>query len=492
MNTKAQIIEIKQKAVKNISYNFIGKTVGSIVQAFGNIVLTRLLTASDFGIFSFANIISNLLLSFNDFGVNSALIQKKTLNNKELSTALFIKLGLGLLISGTAFFLAPFSVFLMNNEAIINVIKISSISFIISAFWLLPNVLLVRNVEFKTINKINTISTIITTVITVILAFCGFGYWSLVLATIINNILNIILYNFAKPIPIIFTFEKNFASYIYSFGGSVFFSKVLIQVLVSSDNFVVGYVLGSASLGFYSLAFNWSSILCGLAYSTIQTVVFPLFSRINNDIVLIRQGYLKVLKYCAFIGAVAYVTLFVISRDFIVVILGSGTEKWIESLSVLRIFCLYGLLRMIQEGFVTTCMAMGKPNIVLRANIAAVILQIALIYPAINLYGLKGVAISVTLACLVQYCVYLNTILKDLILSFKNLIMTLLPVIAVLPIISIIYFDKFLNVSIFTFFSKLFISPLLCILVHGIATKWELEREIYLIISNRKIFSENS
>jgi O-antigen/teichoic acid export membrane protein len=428
-------------------------------------------------------IINNLASSFNDFGVNSALIHKKNVNNLELATALIIKVALGTLIALIAFIFAPYSVYLMSNEAIVNVIRVSSINFVLSALWLVPSVLLVRDVEFSTINKINTYSTIITTIMAVMLAYAGFGYWSLVLSTLINTVINVILYNLAKPFKIRFNFDAKFATYIYNFGGSVFLSKVVIQVLISSDNFIIGYIAGAAKLGYYSLAFNWPSMLCGIAYASIQSVIYPTFSKLQDNPKLIRQGYLKLIKYCALFGAVVFVTLFVIAQDFIVLILGSGTEKWIKSLVCLRIFCLYGFIRIILEPFVSICMAMGKPHAVLKANLLAVAVQLSLLYPAFRYYDLEGVAIVVTIAIVAQYVVYIKTVFSDLHISLTEFMSTLLPAFLLLPFTLIAYADLIFDCTLVIMIIKAVVSIVACLLIHGIITKWELEKELLGLVS---------
>lgn len=476
--------EVKKKAVKNISYNIIGKIVTSIIQLLGNVYITRLLVASDFGIYSFSSIISNLLLSFNDFGINSALIQKKDVNERELNTALIIKLALGCLIASIAFILAPLAANFIDNKSVVNVIRVSSINFVLSAFWLVPGAILVREGKFGLKNKLSVYTTTITTVCSGLLAYYGYGYWSLVLSALINTIVTVILYNLVKPCKIKFNYDRNFASYIYKFGGSIFVSKVIIQVLISSDNFIVGYIAGSINLGYYSLAFNWSSMLCGIAYTSIQSVIFPTFSKYQDNLGFIKQGYIKLIKYSALLGVISYVTLFVISRDFLIGILGSGTDKWVGSLSCLRIFCFYGLMRMILEPFVSVCLAMGKPSIVLKANLTAVVFQSVLLYPAVSLYGLEGAAVVVTIAILLQYVVYIRVLCPFLQISLKELTKTVYPSFSLLPIALISYTDLLYDYNFINMLFKTVITFALCMFIHGIITKWELEKELYGMFKN--------
>lgn len=483
MSDNAETYDVKKKAVKNISYNLVGKIITSIIQFAGNIFITRLLVASDFGIYSFASIINNLLLSFNDFGINPALIQKKDINEKELNTGLIIKICLGCVIALLAIVLAPLAANFIDDKAIVNVIRVCSINFIMSAFWLVPSVLLVRDGQFVVINKISVYSTILSTVCSVLLAYNGYGYWSLVLPTLINTVIIVVMYNIYKPFKFKFSYDPVFASYIFKFGSSVFLSKVIIQVLISSDNFIVGYIAGSAQLGYYALAFNWSSMLCGIAYTSIQSVIFPTFSKYQDDLNFIKQGYIKLIKYSALLGALSYVTLFVISRDFLVGILGSGSDKWIESLPCLRIFCFYGFIRMILEPFVSICMAIGKPDIVLKANLTAIIFQTLLLYPAVSMYGLEGAAIVVTIAILIQYAVYSSIVFKTLRITMAEILKTVYPAILLVPVTLITYSDTLWSYSLINMILKIIITLVLCIYIHGKITKWELEKELYGMIN---------
>lgn len=483
MSDNAETYDVKKKAVKNISYNLVGKIITSIVQFAGNIFITRLLVASDFGIYSFASIINNLLLSFNDFGINPALIQKKNINEKELNTGLIIKICLGCVIAILAIVLAPLAANFIDDKAIVNVIRVCSINFIMSAFWLVPSVLLVRDGQFVVINKISVYSTILSTVCSVLLAYNGYGYWSLVLPTLINTLIIVVLYNIYKPFKFKFSYDPVFALYIFKFGSSVFLSKVIIQVLISSDNFIVGYIAGSAQLGYYALAFNWSSMLCGIAYTSIQSVIFPTFSKYQDDLNFIKQGYIKLIKYSALLGALSYVTLFVISRDLLVGILGSGSDKWIESLPCLRIFCFYGFIRMILEPFVSICMAIGKPDIVLKANLTAIIFQTLLLYPAVSMYGLEGAAIVVTIAILIQYAIYSSIVFKTLKITIIEIYKTVHPAILLVPVTLITYSDTLWSYSLINMILKIVITLVLCIYIHGKITRWELEKELYGMIN---------
>ena len=55
--------------------------------------------------------------------------------------------------------------------------------------------------------------------------------------------------------------------------------------------------MGSAKLGYYALAFSWGSFICVLLSSTVNTVMFPAFSAIQDDAAAMRRWYLKTVDW---------------------------------------------------------------------------------------------------------------------------------------------------------------------------------------------------
>jgi O-antigen/teichoic acid export membrane protein len=97
----------------------------------------------------------------------------------------------------------------------------------------------------------------------------------------------------------------------------VFGTGVFVFLIFNLDNFLVGAFMGSAQLGYYALAFAWGSFICGLLSSTVNTVLFPAFSAIQNDTVAVRRWYLKAVELVTFIAVVANAALFVNAHFFL-------------------------------------------------------------------------------------------------------------------------------------------------------------------------------
>ena len=143
---------------------------------------------------------------------------------------------------------------------------------------------------------------------------------------------------------------------------------ILVFLILNMDNFLVGSKMGSAKLGYYALAFTWGSFICGLLYDTVNNVLFPAFSAIQDDTAAMRRWYLKTVDMVGFVAVVANTALLANVHFFLVTFLGKGTDKWVPAATALKILCVYGIMRVITEPISNCIMARGRTKILLHAT----------------------------------------------------------------------------------------------------------------------------
>jgi lipopolysaccharide exporter len=477
--------DLKGKTIRNISYNAAGKAVTLALVSISNIILARILVPNDYGIVAFANVIVGLLWLFNDFGVNTAVVQKPSLGKKDLYTAFSVKIGLGCAAACVGLIMAPLATFFFDNADVVNVIRVLCANFILAVFCFIPGVLMTRELEYKQLTVIAVVSTASGTLVSIIMAIAGYRYWSLVGSVVMISIVNAILYNVMKPVRIKISYDHRIAKNIMIFGGSVLLSRVVIYGIFNSDNFIIGALNGADVLGYYALAFNWGAFVCTLASSVVLSVLFPTFSRIQGDRKKLCLWYLAVIEKIAFFGVVSYVILFVVAREFLIEILGGGTDKWMQSSSCLRIFCAYGLIRILLEPIGSVCMAIGKPGTILKANLLAVVFQIAFIYPVLKSFGIEGVAVLVTVAYSLQYFIYVKETYKQIGLKGSDVVERIWSSLILIPVASLAMLDKYHEYTMVWLIGKVVLTAVICVSVHGVITKWKLEKEVRVLLASR-------
>ena len=479
---------LKATTLRNVGYNSFAKVILMVVLAVANIIMTRTLAPSDYGIVGFAGIFTAFLAQFSDFGIRSAVIQQKEIEPQDLYTAFTIKFVIGLIIFALAFLGAPLAVRFFDNPAIVLVIRVMSFTFVLNTFAILPEILLTRKLDYKKIALANLIPALINSATAVTLALMGFQYWSLVIALLVMSLSTCVMMNALQPVRYCFGFSRVAAARFIRFGGNVFVSGFIAFLIFNADNFLIGAVKGSNALGYYSLAFNWGSMVCGMIATIVLSVLFPTFSKMQGDRERLKNSYLKVLQYISFGGVLVNMTLFVVSRDFLFLVLGHSTDKWLPALTALRILCFYGVVRLLLEPVGQVVMALANTRVMRQATMLVATIELVGLYPALRFLGIEGVALLVTVAYMAQYAIYYSVMQSELQISVRELLSTVGPALwGMLLLFLVFMIGDVVGVggigSLLVFSVKIASCIVIYLVAYGATTKWQLYKDIRKLMS---------
>src|SRR5690606_2158183 len=116
---------------------------------------------------------------------------------------------------------------------------LQGINILINAFQIVPNIFLIRNLDFKTINIIKFISILCSSSIGIYLAYSGKGVISLVIMQIANVLVNTIFLNIKTRWFIQFKFSKKIFKEIYSFGVNTTIASLINTVFDNIYNLIL-------------------------------------------------------------------------------------------------------------------------------------------------------------------------------------------------------------------------------------------------------------
>lgn len=476
---------IGNKIATGVAYNTVTRILIVGIQGVTSIILARILNSSDYGIMAFAAVFLSFLSQFSDFGFGSALIQKKEINQSILNTAFTMRNVIAcilVLIAAIISFVVPH---FFNYPHIDWVIRLLALNFIINSIGFISVALLKREMNFQSTNVATLISIVIGSVVSVTLAYMGYGFWCIVWSNVITSIVYVIAIRRLRPCKLNYEFNTVEAQAMWRFGSYIFISGLLIYALYNSANFLVGAVLGTEALGYFSLALDWGTKVPTLLSITVLSVLFPAYSKIRDDKEKLEKTYLDSLHYVAFFSILVNVTLLCISEDFLRMALGGGTEKWMPALTSFRILCVYGIIRAVLEPIGNVIVALGDSKVLFKANLIAAGIQLVFLYPALKLYNIEGVALLVLFSYATQYLVYLPFLNDKLKISTANIAQAIvLPLIcSVAFILVFLIFDKVsLTVSVSLTIVKAIIYASIYTTLFCIATRWRLAKDLLMLV----------
>ncbi|WP_167604638.1 MOP flippase family protein [Maribellus sediminis] len=416
----------RTNTIQGIKWSFLNKTATQGLLFVFSIILARLLSPDDFGMFAMITVFSNFGLLFNDFGFGHALIYKKETTKQDFDTVFILNVWLGVLLSIVFYFLAPLISDFYGEPRLENLTKAFSVVFVLQSVGLVNMVELKKKIDFKRVAIIENISLLLSSICAIILAFLNFGVWSLIARNLMNMILRTILVFFVSSYRPGFSFTLTVVKKLWKYSASVSVNGFLTYWMRNLDNLMIGKMIGQQSLGVYNMAYQIMLFPIRNISNVIKDVLFPSFSSINNDINRIREVYLKVIQTIALVAFPLLAGVSVLSDLFVYLVLG---EKWESMIPVLSLLSLVAIPQSVFTVNGTIYLNTGRPDIALKLNMIGLPLYALSFYFGLKLNGIIGLvhAYIVTYAFLAVPAYYFSA--KNIKLRLSEFLGKLLPVI---------------------------------------------------------------
>lgn len=376
------------RVISGAKWTFAGTGLRVVATVLSTSVLARLLSPADFGVIAMASLITEITALLSEVGISSILIQKARLRRTDLDTAFWLSLGVGTLlalgVSGLSFFANEF----FNTPLVQPVLLGMSLTFILDGLSIVPSSLLRRTLNFREDFAVET-TVLLTRVLTSIgLAALGWGVWSLVIGSLAGRSLGTALAWILVPYPPRPRFDKALVKSQWKIGTSYLGSGLLNHFMANMDYWVVGRKFGAESLGFYQVAFSIPQELRNRIAGPLQRVLFPAYSKMQNDPAAFRWGVMKSTRLLLILVAPLGTGIAVMAPDLVFVLYG---EKWNAVAPLLSILAIGGVGRALISLINSIFFSKGRPDYVFRITLFSAPLVIAVILIS-SYWGLMGVA----------------------------------------------------------------------------------------------------
>lgn len=330
---------LKDKTVNGISWNFTGNALSYFITFVFGLFLARLLTPDDFGLAGVAILIVSVFSALAESGFSSALIRKSDVSQCDYNTAFYTNIFLSVLLYIVLFFGAPTISVFFSRQELIQIIRVSGLSIILSALSYTPLSIIFKEMSFKTKSKVFVISALSSGLIGVWIAYRGGGVWALVGQILSKQIATLIclrLYVNWSPSVL---FSMNSLRYLWGFGWKLSICSFLDMLTDQVVKSVVGKIYSPSVLGQFSRSEQFSSLFSISLPSVVKQVTYPAVSEIQEDKSRMRGAYRKVIKMTTFVTTICLFSIGAIAEPLVYCLIG---PQWSETARYLPIVCIIG------------------------------------------------------------------------------------------------------------------------------------------------------
>lgn len=327
---------LKQQTKRGLYWKFFEQFSNYGIQFLIGIFMARMLSPEDYGITALPAVFMAVSGIFVSGGFSTALVRKPDLREEDLSTAFYYSAGVGLVCYLALFFASPWIADFYETPVLKPLMRVTALSFLYSPLSTVQSVILSRRLDFKTPAKIAVACRILAGVIGITMAYTGYGVWALVISGLASGIVSlVIIVSVVRWFPKTGWSRESFR-YLWGFGNKLMGSWIISTVYENISPIIIGKYYSPTQLGIYNRASGYASMLSSNVTQTLQSVTFPVLSKMQDDTDRLARNYRKMLRVSAFIIFPLMMMLAALAHPLIIVMI---TAKWESCVILLQIMC---------------------------------------------------------------------------------------------------------------------------------------------------------
>jgi O-antigen/teichoic acid export membrane protein len=412
-------VDLKKQAILGVVWSAVAVWGRQIIAFVVFALLARILDAKAFGLLSLAYVFLSFVQIFVHQGFTVAIVQREQIDDEDLDTAFWSNLLISIVLTVFSISIAGYIAELFKQPEIEPVIQGLSINLVLYALSAVQNSILQRRMLFKSIAVRSLIAILAGGLVGSVMALKGFGVWSLVGKQLAESLFGVIvLWNASKWRPR-FRFSKEKFKDLFAFGSAILGIEISNYVSENSDNFLIGYFLGSIALGYYSIAYKLLYISTGFITSVIGNITIPTFSRLQHEPERLRKAFYIATKLNNVINFPIFTIIALLAPQIVTVVFG---EKWLSSAKVIQVFAIMGIYQSLQYLLVSVIISMGKPQWRFKIMLLSSAINV-LLFLRVTQFGILAVAWALTAqSLLISLPLYLLAVKKLINIEFKEYI----------------------------------------------------------------------
>jgi PST family polysaccharide transporter len=364
------------------------KWATQIVSWASTLVIVRLLTPADYGLYGMALVYTGLVAPIYDLGVSAAIVQRHDLSGDQIAKLGGLSLLYGLFFSIVSILLASAIGAFYREPVVAPLIVTLSIACLITAPQMLPRALMARRLEFRRLAWVDGVQSLSLTSSIIIFALLGYRYWSLAYAALVSAAVTTVLTLVWAPHRIAWPRQFRSIAGEATFGWNVALARVGTYGYSNADFLIVGRVLGKAALGAYEFGWTLATIPVDRLSSLVARVIPSILSRVQHDRAELRRYLLGLSEGLAFVALPLAIGMALTADDFVRIAAGPA---WAGAVMPLRLLAFYGGFRAIATVISPVLVATGHA----KRDLQYTLFSLIVLAPAFILgarWGTSGVA----------------------------------------------------------------------------------------------------
>lgn len=356
----------QKKVADNMMWRLLERLGAQGITFVVSLILARLLDPSVYGVIAIVTVFTAILNVFIDSGLGNALIQKKNADDLDFSSVFWFNICSCSVLYLLMFFSAPLIADFYEIEELVPIIRVMSITLLISGVKNIQQAYVSRSLAFKKFFYATLVGTVGAAAVGIAMVFMGYGIWALVFQNLFNQAVDtVMLWFLVKWRPkFIFSFDR--LKGLLKYGWKILASKLIDTVYNELRQLVIGKIYTTSDLAFYNQGRKFPNYAVTAINESIDSVLFPTMSAVQDKKQEVKAMTRRAIKTSTYVIMPIMAGIAACASSLISLIL---TEKWLPAVFFLRIFCFTFAFYPIHTANLNAIKAVGRSDIFLKLEI---------------------------------------------------------------------------------------------------------------------------
>lgn len=343
---------------RSLVINFFSNTGAVVLQFVVSLLLARMLSPSEIGVYSMTVVFVNLAHVFRDFGVGSYLQREEQLTPDKIRSATGVVLTTSWLIAVGMFMLSTSVGRWFNEPEIVPVMRVLAIGFLLIPFGTVVGALLAREFDAEKQAIVIAAGTVSFCIACLVLAKLGFGSMSLAWANLVNIIVTTLAYVVLRPnkVPLLPSF-RNWGR-VAHFGLGSLLSGVAVAMNNAIPDILLGKIGSARHVGLLSRANSTAAIFASIAGSTISYGAVSYLAQAHHRGESLVPTLSRATVLLTGVGWPALAMTCLLGHEIVLALYG---PTWLESVPAVTPLALAAMVMMMFHYIPLAVTAIGRP-----------------------------------------------------------------------------------------------------------------------------------
>jgi len=322
---------------KSLLLSFAQRNGSLVIQFLSSLLIARLLSPHEIGIFSIGSVIVSFSHIVRDFGVANYVVQERELSPDRIRSAQAIVWITSVLIAAALLLGAGVAGELYSEPGVTLTMRVLAVNFLLLPLGSITMALMVREMQFARMFAINMTSCVVQNGTAILLAWLGAGFISLAWGTVAAGVVSAVGLLFCRQVNQPWLPGLKEWRRVFSAGTKLSGSSFFYELGQGGPELVCGKMLGFETVAYFSRGVGAASMLLRALVDGVVPVANSYFAKKSREDEGIKSHYLTAISYLGAFALPAFACLAVMAEPLILFLYG---EQWLEAARPMQIVSL--------------------------------------------------------------------------------------------------------------------------------------------------------